>query len=72
MSQDREVSKLEKQTIVAALFAGIATGMLQIYSDHPSGAIYTGIVIMWYLSLIFSVASAMNGLLGILWEQSIQ
>ncbi|KAI0092759.1 hypothetical protein BDY19DRAFT_925993 [Irpex rosettiformis] len=71
-SQDRGTSNLENQTIVAALFAGTATGMLQIYSDPPSsGGLGAAIIILWSMALIFSIASAVNGLLGLSWTQAI-
>ncbi|KAI0736393.1 hypothetical protein BC629DRAFT_1600734 [Irpex lacteus] len=67
-SQDRGTENLENQTIVAALFAGIATGMLQIYSDPPADA---AIIMLWNMCLIFSISSAVNGLLGLSWAQAI-
>ncbi|KAI0773346.1 hypothetical protein BC629DRAFT_1595119 [Irpex lacteus] len=67
-SQDRGTANMENLTIVATLFAGIATGMLQIYSDPPS---HTAVIVMWYTTLIFSISSAVNGLLALSWAQAI-
>ncbi|KAI0699395.1 hypothetical protein BC835DRAFT_1412586 [Cytidiella melzeri] len=70
-SQDHITSNLENQTVVAALFAGIATSMLQLFSDIVTGRLGSAILVLWYMSLIFSVGSAVNGLLGLSWMQAI-
>ncbi|KAI0092807.1 hypothetical protein BDY19DRAFT_926398 [Irpex rosettiformis] len=70
-SQDHGVSNLQNQTIVATLFAGIATGMIQVFSTGDTGGLHDWIVLLWYMTLIFSVASAVNGLLHLSWMQAI-
>lgn len=62
---------MQNQTIVATLFAGIATGMIQVFSTSGTGTLHAWTVLLWYMTLIFSVASAVNGLLGLSWMQAI-
>ncbi len=70
-SQDHGASNLQNQTIVAALFAGVATGMIQVFTTNGTGGLHDWIVLLWYMTLIFSVASAVNGLLNLSWMQAI-
>lgn len=70
-SQERGISDSHNQTVVATLFAGIATSMLQNYSDLSSGTLKTAISVLWYMCLIFSISSAVDGLLGLTWKQSV-
>lgn len=71
-TQDHGATNLGNQTLVAALFAGVATGMIQVFSNGGSGhgGLNDWIVLLWYMTLIFSVASAVNGLLGLSWMQA--
>ncbi len=72
-TQDHGAANMGNQTLVAALFAGVATGMIQVFSSNGkgSGGLNDWIVLLWYMTLIFSVASAVNGLLGLSWMQAI-
>lgn len=71
-SQEHAISNLQNLTIVATLFADIATGMIQVFSANDSGAVLLEwTVLLWYMTLIFSVASAVNGLLALTWSQAI-
>ncbi|KAI0802107.1 hypothetical protein BC629DRAFT_1591742 [Irpex lacteus] len=47
--------------------------MIQVFSSGGSGGggLNDWIVLLWYMTLIFSVASAVNGLLGLSWMQAI-
>ncbi|KAI0804617.1 hypothetical protein BC629DRAFT_1590861 [Irpex lacteus] len=70
-SQDHGKSNLENQTVVATLFAGIATAMIQVFTVDSPGALDTAVLVLWYTCLIFSIASAVNGLLALSWRQAI-
>ncbi|KAI0699394.1 hypothetical protein BC835DRAFT_1412585 [Cytidiella melzeri] len=72
-SQDHSAANLQNQTIVAGLFASAATSMLQVFGTSVTGALGLNqtIVLLWYMSLIFSVGSAANGLLALSWMQAI-
>lgn len=72
-SQSHDTSNIQNQTIVATLFAGVATGMIQVYtgSDPDGGSLNKVIVLLWYMTLIFSIGSTVNGLLGLSWTQAI-
>ncbi len=81
-ARERDGSTLENQTVVAVLFAWIATSMIQTYSGvtrvddtaasfRSSISIETANVTLWYTCLILSISSAANGLLGLSWLQAI-
>lgn len=73
-SQDRGSANLENQTLIATLFASIAASMLQIWEPGKNDADMTlnnAALVLWYMALVFSVSSAINGLLGLSWMHAI-
>ncbi|KAI0092758.1 WD40-repeat-containing domain protein [Irpex rosettiformis] len=70
-SQGHDTSNIQNQTIVATLFAGVATGMIQVYSSTDGSSLDGVIVLLWYMTLLFSIGSTVNGLLGLSWTQAI-
>lgn len=70
-SQEHDSSNLQNQTVVATLFAGVATGMIQVYGSIADGALKNAIILLWYMTLLFSIGSTVNGLLGLSWTQAV-
>ena len=73
VSQSHRIANLQNQTIVATLFAGVATGMIQVFTGNSNSSekLHDWTVLLWYMTLILSVASAVNGLLGLSWTQAV-
>ncbi|KAI0736389.1 hypothetical protein BC629DRAFT_484921 [Irpex lacteus] len=70
-TQDHAISNVQNQTVVSTLFASAATSMIQVYSGNGSDTALNGVVILlWYMTLLFSIGSTVNGVLGLSWVQA--
>ncbi|KAL5485507.1 hypothetical protein ACEPAI_8149 [Sanghuangporus weigelae] len=57
-------------TTVATFLSGVTASTLQITADDSDRALTTVINTLWFISLVFSTASAIYSLLSMIWRQS--
>lgn len=71
-SQKLSVTTFVNMSTVAALFSAVTASMLQFsWNADPQTPIAVSVNVFWFTSLVFSVSSAVNSLLGLAWTQAI-
>lgn len=72
--EENAVQKYLFMTTIATFFSGITATTLQfsyqITSDLPRTGLHKAVNFFWITSLVFSIASAINSLMGMTWRKS--
>jgi len=70
-TQQHAAANLLKLSIIAMFFSVVTATTLQFSYQSTDGVLENSVNALWFFSLIFSIAAAVNSLLGLTWEQSM-
>ncbi|KAG2144664.1 WD40-repeat-containing domain protein [Suillus bovinus] len=70
-AQHHAASNLLNLSTVATFFSVVTATTLQFSYRLTDGALETSVNAFWFSSLVFSIAAAVNSLLGLTWKQAI-
>lgn len=70
-AQKHAANNLLNLTTVATFFSAVTATTLQFSFDEVGNPLSDAVNSFWFLSLVFSIASAVNSLLGLTWKQAM-
>ncbi|KIP12841.1 hypothetical protein PHLGIDRAFT_32714 [Phlebiopsis gigantea 11061_1 CR5-6] len=70
-SQKHATTNFQNLSTVAALFSGVTATMLQFSWNVTDTHLSIAVNVFWFISLVFSISSTVNSLLGLSWTQAI-
>ena len=70
-AQKHSAQNLLNLTTVATFFSAVTATTLQFSFDQVGDPLADAVNSFWFLSLVFSIASAVNSLLGLTWKQAM-
>ena len=70
-AQKHTASNLLNLTTVATFFSAVTATTLQFSFDKVESTLDQSVNSFWFCSLVFSIASAVNSLLGLTWKQAM-
>ncbi|KAG1783440.1 hypothetical protein EV702DRAFT_260346 [Suillus placidus] len=70
-AQHHAASNLLNLSTVATFFSVVTATTLQLSCRLTDGVLETAVNAFWFSSLVFSIAAAVNSLLGLTWKQAI-
>ncbi|KAF5368997.1 hypothetical protein D9758_002841 [Tetrapyrgos nigripes] len=70
-AQQHEAENLQNLSTVATFFSGVTATTLSLSVDNLDGPVSHVINLFWFISLVFSIAAAVNSLLGLTWKQAM-
>ncbi|EIN08602.1 hypothetical protein PUNSTDRAFT_88042 [Punctularia strigosozonata HHB-11173 SS5] len=70
-AQKHGAQNLQNLSTVATFFSAVTATTLQFSFNLTSSALQNAVNAFWFASLVFSIASAVNSLLGVTWKQAM-
>ncbi|KAG2052733.1 WD40 repeat-like protein [Suillus hirtellus] len=70
-AQQHAASNLLNLSTVATFFSVVTASTLQFSYQLTDGVLETSVNAFWFSSLVFSIAAAVNSLLGLTWKQAV-
>ncbi|KAI5118541.1 hypothetical protein M0805_008482 [Coniferiporia weirii] len=70
-AQKHAAANLLNLSTVATFFSAVTATTLQFSFDTTGSPVADAVNSFWFLSLVFSIASAVNSLLGVTWKQAM-
>lgn len=69
-NEDNAVQRYLTMTTIATFFSAVTATTLQFSVTQTSTPMGRTVNLFWFASLLFSIASAVNSLLGMTWRKS--
>lgn len=70
-AQKHAADNLQNLSTVATFFSAVTATTLQFSFDQVGTQLSDAVNLFWFISLVFSIASAVNSLLGLTWKQAM-
>ena len=69
--KERATTRYLNITTIATFFSSVTATALQTSLDiNPGSTVWSVVNLFWFISLVFSVSSGVNSLLGMTWRKS--
>jgi WD repeat-containing protein 26 len=70
LRQKHAANNLLQMSTVATFFSAVTATTLQFSFDKPHSVLTNAVNALWFTSLVLSIGSAVNSLLGLAWKQT--
>jgi WD repeat-containing protein 26 len=70
-AQKHGAMNLQNLSTVATFFSAVTATTLQFSFDKLDSSVDHAVNSFWFMSLVFSIAAAVNSLLGLTWKQAM-